>query len=127
MKDNAERAINKLKILVRECKELAAREQNELIAQMNEIETAISNLERATVPVPEELKGLKNKISVNLQKKKDQDHTLEYLKSELREMLASIEGDNSVIVRTENKKSPKVIFEDDEFSIRPSMRAAKRR
>ena len=94
---------------------------------MNEIEAAISNLERATISVPEELKCLKNKISVNLQKKKDQDHILDYLKCELRELLDSIEGDKTIIAPVENRKIPKVIFEDDEFSIRPSVRASKRR
>jgi translation initiation factor 2B subunit (eIF-2B alpha/beta/delta family) len=127
MKENAERAISQIKILVNECRDLAIREQKELIAQLKEIENAITNLERAAISVPQELKSLKNKISVNLQKKQDQDHTLDYLKFELKELLTSIEEDKTIIAPMNNKRLPKVIIDDDEGSIRPSIRAAKRR
>ena len=127
MKENAERAISQIKILVNECRDLAIREQKELIAQLEEIENAITNLERAAISVPQELKSLKNKISVNLQKKQDQDHTLDYLKFELKELLTSIEEDKTIIAPMNNKRLPKVIIDDDAGSIRPSIRAAKRR
>ncbi len=127
MKENAEKAINKLKYLVKECRELAAREQKELIAQLKEIENAITNLERSTIPIPEELKNLKNKLLVNLQKKRDQDYTIDYLKYELKELLTSIEKDKTISEAVNNKKLPKVIIDDDEGSIRPSVRASIRR
>ena len=66
MKKRAEELIKYLKELINENKLAETKEREEKAKQLLEIENAISNLEKSTIPVPQELRNLKDKLSLEV-------------------------------------------------------------
>jgi len=126
MREDAEKLINQFKIFLNDLKEISFKERDEKTKQLEEVQKAIANLEKATISIPAELRNLKSKLEIQLEKMKGSNELFDFLTSELKEILDTISELKTSLKTPKPTKFPKVVFEDDVAGMRPSVRAGRR-